>query len=420
MKSSIIDERRNEKEQTPLTFTELGLKQEITQALQAIGFKTPMPVQEATIPSVLDHQDVIVQAQTGTGKTLAFLLPLLQMIEKENPHVQSVVVAPTRELAIQITGEVKKVLEKIDDISALAVYGGQDVEAQIHRLAGHIHLIVCTPGRLLDHVRRGTIDLSHVKHLVLDEADQMLHIGFLNEVEEILAQLPHREQTLLFSATYPSNVRTLAAKYLKSPKMITLKSKTITLTEIKQTVIETTDRSKQGALMKVITEYRPFLAIIFCRTKRRARKLTEALLQEGFSADELHGDLSQAKRERVMDRFRNMKIQLLVATDVAARGIDVEGITHVFNYDIPEDTESYIHRIGRTGRAGEQGVAITFVAPKDKRHLSMIEKETKQTLKRTTIDELFPKQKATQNRAVKQTSGTQMKRRSSSSRKRKR
>lgn len=345
----------------------------------------PTPVQEQAIPALLSGQDVIAQAQTGTGKTFAFVLPILEIVHPDKPYVQALIVAPTRELAIQITAEIKK-LAPIVGAGVLAVYGGQDVAAQIHKLKGTPHIVVATPGRLLDHLRRETLDLSRVSMLVLDEADQMMDMGFLNEVEEIIRHTPNSRQTMLFSATMSDKIRRLAANYMKSPKDIQVKGKRITLEGIKQFVVETTDRAKLTTLLRMVELYRPYLAVVFCRTKIRAKKLTESLLAQGLNADELHGDLSQAKREQVMKRFRDAKLEILVATDVAARGLDVEGVTHVFNYDIPQDSESYIHRIGRTGRAAQKGVAITLAAPRDRAALQQIEQAIGTVLERQTIE----------------------------------
>ncbi|MFC0046394.1 DEAD/DEAH box helicase [Metabacillus iocasae] len=367
-------------------FLSLGIEKELSSALRENGIAQPTAVQEAAIPLLLEGKDVIAQAQTGTGKTFAFALPLIQAIEPETKGVQGLIVAPTRELALQITNEVKKVLRHKPEVNVLAVYGGQDVERQINKLSGGVHLVIGTPGRILDHMRRRTLDLSTVTQLVLDEADQMLHIGFLHEVEDIIKATSVNRQTMLFSATMPDEVQRLAKVYMNKPERVKVKSAQITLTDIKQSVIETTDRAKQATLFHVLDAYRPFLAVIFCRTKRRVSKLQEALKQHGYNSDELHGDLSQNKREKVMERFRKADIQFLVATDVAARGLDVEGVTHVFNYDIPEDVESYIHRIGRTGRAGGDGVAVTFVAAKDRNYLQMIEKGINQTIKRKKIE----------------------------------
>ncbi|WP_227938106.1 DEAD/DEAH box helicase [Alkalihalobacillus deserti] len=367
-------------------FQALGISSELSQIVQANGISEPTPIQEKAIPVVQKRQDVIAQAQTGTGKTFAFLLPIIDAIDPSKEYVQALIVAPTRELALQITTEAKKLLSRLPERQVLAVYGGQDVEQQLKKLKGANHIVVATPGRLLDHIRRGTIHLNQVSTLVLDEADQMLHMGFLQEVEQVIEETPPTRQTLLFSATMPEEIRKLARVYMNDPQNIVVKQRNITLDDIKQVAIETTDRAKQDALRTVMKGEQPFLAIIFCRTKRRADTLNDALAGDGYLVDTLHGDLSQAKRERVMKVFREAKIQYLVATDVAARGLDVEGVTHIFNYDIPHDVESYIHRIGRTGRAGGEGVAYTFVAPKDRQHLEMIEKGIGQSLEKRVVE----------------------------------
>jgi ATP-dependent RNA helicase DeaD len=365
----------------PEGFAALGIRGDIVEALQRTGVKEPTPVQERTIPLLLEGRDVIAQAQTGTGKTLAFLLPILERIDTGRDAVQALILTPTRELALQITAEAKK-LAPLVGANVLATYGGQDVESQIKRLRGATHIVVATPGRLLDHMQRGTISLSDVTMLVLDEADQMLHMGFLPDVEQVITEVGGRRTTMLFSATMPDQIRGLARKFMRSPAEIVIASRQVTLEEIEQVVVDTTDRSKLDDLCQRLDEYNPYLAVIFCRTKIRADNLHDALTARGYNAEVIHGDLSQAKREQVMKRFRNAEIQYLVATDVAARGIDVEGVTHVFNYDIPHDAESYIHRIGRTGRAGQKGMAITFVAPRDQEFLRLIEHGIQSTLAR--------------------------------------
>ena len=365
------------------TFNALGIRSDLVLMLKKNQLIHATPVQDAAIPLLLSGKDVIAQAQTGTGKTLAFVLPILEIINTELPHVQALIITPTRELAIQITSEVKKLAPAVG-ASVLAAYGGQDVDAQIHKLKGAAHIVVGTPGRLLDHLRRGTMSLSRVTMLVLDEADQMLHMGFFKEVEEIIQEVPRERQTMLFSATISEPIRKIAANYMIRPEDVRIEGKGITLEGIEQIVIETTDRGKQTVLFDMIKQYQPYLAVVFCRTKVRAKKLTEALIENGFNADELHGDLSQAKREAVMKRFKAAKLQILVATDVAARGLDVEGVTHVFNYDIPHDGEDYIHRIGRTGRAGHEGMAITFATTKDRMTLQLIDKRIGNVLKYKT------------------------------------
>ncbi|MCM3700929.1 DEAD/DEAH box helicase [Paenibacillus macerans] len=365
------------------TFENLGLSPALLRRLQEQGIANPTPVQAAAIPVLMAGEDAIVQAQTGTGKTLAFLLPILENIRVDKPEAQALIITPTRELALQITAEARKLAAAREGLSLLAAYGGQDVERQLRKLKGGAQLVIGTPGRLLDHLRRGSLTLGAVRMLVLDEADQMLHMGFLAEVEEIILQVPRSRQTMLFSATMPDRVKRLARTYMDRPQDIRVaETPRVTLDSIRQILVECTDRTKQAALIEQIRGDRPYLAVIFCRTKRRASTLNEALQEAGFKSDELHGDLSQAKREQVMRAFREAKLELLVATDVAARGIDVEGVTHVFNYDIPHDVDSYIHRIGRTGRAGQEGVAVTFAAPKDIEALRLIERGIARKLER--------------------------------------
>jgi len=354
-------------------FLQLGVSEPLTEQLHLQGIIEPTPVQNAAIPMLLNNKDVIAKAQTGTGKTLAFTLPILQQIRTDKEHIQALILTPTRELAIQITAEVKKLASSVQ-ATVLAAYGGQDVDAQVKKLKKAPHIVVATPGRLIDHMRRGNINLGKISYLVLDEADQMLHMGFLPEVESIIVQTPRARQTMLFSATMPDAIRKLAEQYMNQPAHIDIKSTHVTLDNIKQRVIETTDRGKQDALLELLQTQQPFLAVIFCRTKVRAKKLNQALQEVGYNCDELHGDLTQAKREQVMKKFRDMRLQILIATDVAARGLDVEGVSHVYNYDIPLDAESYIHRIGRTGRAGQSGTAITFTTQHDEGKLAAIER----------------------------------------------
>lgn len=367
-------------------FEALGIRESLAEALAKEGIREATPVQEQAIPKLLDGSDAMVQAQTGTGKTLAFVLPILENIDPHKPNIQALIITPTRELAIQITAEAKKLASVIGS-GVLAVYGGQDVAAQVNKLKGGTHIIVATPGRLLDHLRRGTVHLQRVSMLVLDEADQMLAMGFLNEVEEVIRQVPSERQTMMFSATMPGPVKELAARYMHQPMDIRVKTEKVTLNEIHQFVVETTDRARQATLFRMIEMYQPYLAVVFCRTKIRTKKLNEAMQRHGFASDELHGDITQAKRETVMKRFREAKLQVLVATDVAARGLDVEGITHVFNYDVPMDPETYIHRIGRTGRAGQEGVAITLASGKDQGALQHIERAIHMRLDRKRMEE---------------------------------
>ena len=359
-----------------LNFKDLGIDEGLVDILKKSGIVNPTPVQEKSIGEILSGRDVVAQAQTGTGKTLAFLLPMVQNINIDKMDIQGLIITPTRELALQITNEAKK-LASYNDMKILAVYGGQDVEAQIRKLKNGVHLVIATPGRLLDHIRRGNLDLGKLNNLVLDEADEMLRMGFLQDVEKIIGGTPKTRQTMLFSATIPNEVRSLSKRFMKNPLQIEIQAKNITLDEIEEIEIETTDRRKLDNLCTLIDEYRPYLAIVFCRTKRRVKDLNRELRYRGYNSDELHGDLSQAKRERVIKSFREAKLQILVATDIVARGIDVDGVTHVFNYDIPENVDSYIHRIGRTGRIGKDGMAITFVTERDREDFALIKRKLK-------------------------------------------
>jgi ATP-dependent RNA helicase DeaD len=355
-----------------MNFRELGISEDIIKLLKKNGINEPTPIQESSIKLIKEGRDVIGEAQTGTGKTLAFLLPIIENIDPALSEIQALIVTPTRELAIQITEEALK-LKEAKDINILAAYGGKDIGSQLKKLKNDIHLIIATPGRLLDHLERKTVNLSKLKTLVIDEADQMLLMGFKNEIESIINETSKKRQTLCFSATMDSQVKKLAYRYMVEPLTVTVKKEEVTLTNIKQDVIETTDRRKQDALCTILDEDNPFMAIIFCRTKRRADDLEIALYRRGYNCEKLHSDIIQSKRERLMKSFKNAEFQYLIATDVAARGLDISGVSHIYNYDIPENAETYIHRIGRTGRAGEKGYTCLFIDPKDKRTLDEIE-----------------------------------------------
>lgn len=347
-----------------MNFNELGINDSLIKLLKKNGISTPTPIQEECIKAIKDGKDVIGEAQTGTGKTLAFLLPIFENITLNDNFIQGLIITPTRELAIQITDEAKK-LTAYKDVNILAAYGGKDVSSQLKKLNKNVHLLIATPGRLLDHLSRGSIDLSKLKTLVIDEADQMLLMGFKKEVESIINYTTNKRQTLCFSATLNSEVKKLAYRYTDNPISVSIKKETITLDTIKQEVVISTDRHKQEALCSVLDEDNPFMAIIFCRTKVRVDKLEEDLSIKGYNCEKLHSDIPQAKRERIMKSFRKADLQYLIATDVAARGLDISGVDYIYNYDIPENAESYIHRIGRTGRAGQSGYTCMFVAPKD-------------------------------------------------------
>ncbi len=368
-------------------FQQLGISSQLESKLNENGITNPTPIQSQAIPLILAGKDLLAQSQTGTGKTLAFLLPLLEKITPAKPFVQAMIITPTRELTLQITAAVKD-LAATADISVLSVYGGQAIDRQLKKLHNNPQLVIGTPGRILDHLRRQTIDLSRLAHLVLDEADQMLQMGFLEDVEEIMQQSSRKHQTILLSATIPAKIAALAANYMNNPVQIRIPSPHITLDEIKQIMVETTEENKIDLLCRLINEYQPYLAIVFCHTKQRAIAVNTALIQRGYQSDELHGDLSQAKRTMVMRRFSTAKLHILVATDIAARGLDIEGVTHIFNYDIPHDVESYIHRIGRTGRAGQTGVAITFVTPNQRKYFRLIEQSI-----RLSVEQLNTKHK---------------------------
>ena len=368
-----------------IKFAELKVSETLCDILKKNGIVEATPVQEEAIPVVRSGKDVIVQAQTGTGKTLAFLLPIMEKIKINAPAVQALIVTPTRELTIQIA----KVAAKIGDeagIKSLAIYGGQDVDRQIQKLGRNPHIIIGTPGRLLDHLRRKTIDLSTANKVVLDEADEMLHMGFLEEVEGLLRATARDRQTMFFSATIPDRIKGLSHHYMTNPVSIEIKADHITLDEINQIIVNTEEDTKIDKLCGFINEYQPYLAMVFCHTKKRVADVAMALAGRGYLADELHGDLSQSQRTLVLKRFRDAKLQILVATDIAARGLDIEGVTHVFNYDVPHDAEAYIHRIGRTGRAGEKGTAITFVNARQHEYLRMIEKGIQSRLQKQKLE----------------------------------
>ncbi len=369
-----------------MNFSQLGISEDIVKILKNNGITEPTPVQAESISLIKEGKDIIVESQTGTGKTLAFLLPIFENISPKAEAVQALILTPTRELALQITEEALK-LKAAKDINILAAYGGKDIGSQLKKLKTGIHLIIATPGRLLDHLERKTIDLSKLKTFVLDEADQMLLMGFKNEVEAIIKETSKKRQTLCFSATINSDVKRLAYRYMKDPETVAIRKKEVTLDAIKQEVVETTDRRKQDALCTVLDQDNPYMAIIFCRTKRRADELEIALYRRGYNCEKLHSDILQSKRERIMKAFRNGDFQYLIATDVASRGLDISGVSHIYNYDIPESTESYIHRIGRTGRAGEEGYTCLFIDPKDRLRLDEIEKAIKFKIPRRNLGE---------------------------------
>lgn len=355
-----------------MNFSNLNINDNLVNVLNKNGIKTPTLIQEEAIPYILNKKDFIGEAKTGTGKTLAFLIPLMQNTNSKDNNTQLLIIAPTRELAIQITEEANK-LNYNNELNILAAYGGKDIGSQLKKLKNNIHIVIATPGRLIDHLQRGSINLNKLKAIVIDEADQMLLMGFKNEIDQIMKSVPKKRQTLCFSATMDSQVKKLAYRYMNDPVFIDIKDETPTVDKIKQEVVFSSDRWKQDNLCAVLKEDNPFMAIIFCRTKRRADILEVALHQKGFNCAKIHSDVPQNKRERIIKSFRDADIQYLIATDIAARGLDVTGVTHIYNYDAAESAEIYIHRIGRTGRAGEEGYTCMFIAPKDEKTLEDIE-----------------------------------------------
>ena len=362
------------------TFSEFELKPALQKSLDEVGYETPTPIQEQTIPLMLEKKDVLGQAQTGTGKTAAFALPLLSNLNLRQKDPQVLVLAPTRELAIQVAEAFKKYASHMKSFHVLPIYGGQEYSGQIRGLKRGSHVVVGTPGRVMDHMRRGTLKLDKLSTLVLDEADEMLRMGFIDDVEWILEQTPKERQIALFSATMPHQIRRIATRYLKDPVEIIIKDKTTTAPTIRQRFWPVSGMHKLDALTRIL-EAEPFEAmLIFVRTKTATVELSAKLEARGYASTPLNGDIKQNQRERSIESLKRGKLDILVATDVAARGLDVERITHVINYDIPHDTEGYVHRIGRTGRAGRQGDAILFVAPREKSMLHAIERATNQKI----------------------------------------
>jgi len=345
-----------------------------------MGFEEATPIQEGTIKLGMEGLDIIGQAQTGTGKTTAFGVPIIEKIDTSNRAIQALVIAPTRELAIQVSEEIYRIGND-KRAKVLAVYGGQEIGRQIRALRNNPQIIVGTPGRLLDHIKRKTLKLDNVQTLVLDEADEMLNMGFIEDINAIMASVPAERQTLLFSATMPAPIRKIAETFMKKPEIVAIKSKGMTVENIEQFFVKAQEREKFDVLSRILNVQQPEQAIIFGRTKRRVDELSHALTIRGYLAEGIHGDLTQAKRMSVLRQFKEGKIDILVATDVAARGLDIEGVTHVYNFDIPQDPESYVHRIGRTGRAGKSGVAVTFVTPREMGYLRIVEQTTKKAMK---------------------------------------
>ena len=378
------------------------IDERIIRAVTEIGYEEMTPIQQSAIPALLEGRDIIGQAQTGTGKTAAFGIPLVQMIDPEDERVQAIVLCPTRELAIQAADELRRYAKYLPGVKVLPVYGGQDIEKQIRSLRGKVSIVVGTPGRVMDHMRRHTLKLEGIRMVVLDEADEMLNMGFVEDIETILAGVPENHQTALFSATMPDEILRITGRYQKDAQMIQIERKELTIPLVKQYYYEVQRQNKEEVVCRLLDYYNPKRSLIFCNTKHMADVLCENLKGRGYFADALHGDLSQMMRDKVMNSFRNGTTEILIATDVAARGIDVDGVDIVFNYDLPQDEEYYVHRIGRTGRAGKSGLALSFISGREVYKLKDIERYCKTKIlakpipslddvKNTKMDGIFDK-----------------------------
>jgi ATP-dependent RNA helicase DeaD len=361
-----------------MNFEHFNLSKETMKSVSEIGFEEPTPIQISAIPLILEGRDIVGQAQTGTGKTAAFGIPIAEIFQKGKMPF-AIILEPTRELAVQVAQEMHKI-GKHRKISVLPVYGGTSLERQIKTLQRGVNVIVGTPGRIIDHLNRKTLSLSEIKIVVLDEADEMLDMGFLEDIEKILKTIPSERQTLLFSATIPQPIMNIAKRYMRSPEKIRVNTKDVIIPQIKQIFYEVRFEDKINALSRLLDVEDPQLAIVFCHTKRDVDEVSAKLDEMGYNAGALHGDFTQAKRDEVMNKFKRGMLDLLVATDVAARGLDIKDVTHVINYSIPQNPDSYVHRIGRTGRAGKSGIAITFVTPREYKHLRLIEKTAMTTI----------------------------------------
>jgi ATP-dependent RNA helicase DeaD len=367
------------------TFEELGLSEDTIKALKKKGFEEPTPIQVQTIPMLLSgDKDIVAQAQTGTGKTAAFGLPIIETLDGKSKNVQAIILAPTRELAIQVAEEINSLKGK-KKLTIIPIYGGQSIDMQLRSLRKGVDVVVGTPGRVLDHLRRKTLKLDNISWFVLDEADEMLNMGFIDEVKDILANTPYEKRTMLFSATMPAAILGIAKKYMGEYEVVKIAKQQLTVTSTAQIYFEVSQRDKFEALCRIIDIEAEFYGLVFTRTKVDADRIANQLMDRGYDADALHGDLSQGQREKILNKFKKKNINILAATDVAARGIDVQDLTHVINFALPQDAESYVHRIGRTGRAGKEGTAITFITPEEYRKLQYIKKSTKTDIKKAHL-----------------------------------
>ena len=367
------------------TFKNLGLSEQMLEAINRKGFEEPTAIQAMTIPVMLrDDTNIIAQAQTGTGKTAAFGLPLIEMIECEKRTVQALILTPTRELAIQVSEEINS-LRGNKDILTVPIYGGQSIDQQLRRLKKGVHIVVGTPGRVIDHLNRRTLKLGEIEHLILDEADEMLNMGFIEDMEEIMKHTNPDKRTLLFSATMPQKIKSLASKYMEGYELLKVEKATLTTNLTEQIYFEVKHSDKFEALCRIIDIEDDFYGLVFCRTRGDVDTVVTHMKDRGYDAEAIHGGVSQEQRERTLDIFKKKSVNILVATDVAARGIDVNDLTHVINFSLPQDPEAYVHRIGRTGRAGKEGTAITFITPSEYRRLMFIQKVAKTDIKKSTI-----------------------------------
>lgn len=371
-----------------IRFEEMSFSKEIYRAVEDMGFEEMTPIQSQAIPHILEGRDIIGQAQTGTGKTATFGIPIIEKCDEDSRKLQAIVLCPTRELSIQVAEEIKRLSKYKDDIFVLPVYGGQPINRQIKALKRGVQIVVGTPGRVIDHIKRKTLKLENIKMVVLDEADEMFDMGFRDDIEFVINKTPGKRQTIFFSATMAKEIVRFAKKYQKNPKTIKVVHKELTVPKIEQYYFELKEHMKTEILSRLIDIYNPKLSLVFCNTKKKVDELTIELQGRGYFVDGLHGDLRQGQRDKVMSKFRTGNIDILVATDVAARGIDVDNVDVVFNYDIPQDQEYYVHRIGRTARAGKEGIAFSFVTGRDRKSIKSIQKYTKTKIIRKNLPTL--------------------------------
>jgi ATP-dependent RNA helicase DeaD len=373
------------------SFLDFGLSEEIIKSIKDLGYLEPSPIQTQAIPLLLKGHDIIGQAQTGSGKTAAFGIPAIEKINTQSSYIQCLVLCPTRELAIQVNTVFKKLGKYKPNFKTAAIYGGESIEKQIKTLKNGVHSVIGTPGRILDHLERGTLNLNHVETVILDEADEMLNMGFIDDIKTILSKVPEKRQTVFFSATMPDEILELTKKFQKNPVHVKIAKKEVTVSSIEQKYYYVKSELKKELLCRILDYYDLQRVLVFCNTKRMVDDLVEFLQSKGYSAEGLHGDMRQGQRNLVMNKFRQGILKILIATDVAARGIDVENVEAVFNYDLPLDVENYVHRIGRTGRAGRSGLSFSFVSKNEKRRLKEIENYTKASIEHCqppTVDEL--------------------------------